>query len=97
MCGLQETAKQEFGGLGVATMDYPKGQLGGPPMENDIFSGHFFQDNAAARKEQPIYLDLVGIFAPMLDCQMTQHKLDSEIHQQRCDELRRIAKEGNRV
>ena len=58
--------------------------------DDPAFNGRFFQDMAAARKEKPGHFDLVGIFAPLLDCQMAQHKVDSEIHQSRCDELRAI-------
>ncbi len=56
-------------------------------MESEPFNGHYFQDIAAKQGGW-----LVQAFAPLLDAQMAQHKLNNEIHQQRCDELREIEK-----
>lgn len=61
-------------------------------QEAEIFSGHAFQDMAANRKDKPKHFDLVSCFAPLLDCMMTQHKLDNEIHAQRRNELLEIEK-----
>ena len=67
------------------------GLLGEPLGEAPAFSGHYFQDFAANRPNKPQF-DLVSCCAPLLDCVMLDHKLQNEIHQQRCDELRAIEK-----
>ncbi len=86
MFGFRKRAKGEFDGLILDPSDCRGGTLGSPPTENGAFSGHHFQDIAAKKKDGW----LVQAFAPLLDCQMAQHKLDTEIHLQRVAELREI-------
>jgi hypothetical protein len=61
--------------------------LGSAVQDSDMFSGHFFQ-NSTLGKSDPLTFSLLAL----LDCQMVSHRLDGEIHQQRCDELRDIEK-----
>ena len=63
--------------------------FGNDLTEGQEFSGHFFQD-MAAKEDMDNWL--IRACAPLLDCMMSQHKLDNEIHRQRRSELLKIEK-----